>query len=89
MYYVLVIHNVSDYRKWRPVFDAHEESRVQAGLTNPRVLRNTEHPEELIVSLQAENVRLAREFFSSEDLRNALQAGGVSSSPRLYFLEEV
>ena len=88
-YYVLVVHDVNDYRKWRPVFDTHEESRLKSGLTNPRVFRNVERPEELVVSLQASNLRLAREFFSTEDLKNAMQTAGVASAPRISFLEEV
>ncbi len=88
-YYVIVNHDVNDYRKWRPVFDAHEEARLKSGLTNPRVFRNVERPEELVISLQASNLRLAREFFSSEDLKNAMQTAGVTSLPQITFLEEV
>ncbi len=85
---VLVIHDVSDYNKWRPIFDSHENARARAGLTTSRVFRNTERPEEVVVALDVENLPDAREFFSSEGLKNTMQAAGVSSSPKIRFLEE-
>ena len=88
-YLVLVIHSVKDYRKWRPVFDAHEEARRLAGMMQPRVFRNVDHPEELVVELRTSNLRIAREFLQSDDLKARMAEGGVASSPITYFLEAV
>ena len=62
MYYVLVQYRVEDYRKWRPIFDAPHADRVKASLYEPRVFRNVDHPEELIIQFRCGNLRLAREF---------------------------
>ena len=41
---LLTQHKVEDYAAWRPYFDRHEEARVAAGITNPRVYRNADDP---------------------------------------------
>jgi len=88
-YTVLVVHNVEDYRKWRPVFDRHEEARLRAGVSEPHVYRNVDKPNELIGEFSAGNVRLARDFFASEGLRRTMAEAGVISAPVIYFLEAV
>ncbi|MFB3880750.1 MAG: hypothetical protein ACE149_05775 [Armatimonadota bacterium] len=86
-YLVLVIHSVRDYRRWRPVFDAHEEARALAGMTEPRVFRNVNQPDELVIEMRTSNLRLAREFLQSDDLKARMAEGGVVSPPTIYFLE--
>ena len=41
---MIVRHSVHDYGAWRPVYDAHEAARTAAGLTNGRVYRSAEDP---------------------------------------------
>ena len=88
-YLVLIVHSVKDYRKWRVVFDAHEEARMLAGMTQPRVFRNVDRPEEVVVEMDTSNLRLAREFLTSKDLKARMAEGGVESPPIIYFLEAV
>jgi hypothetical protein len=88
-YSVLVIHGVEDYRKWRPVFDQHEEARLEAGVSEPHVFRNVDKPNEIVVQFTAGNVRLARAFFASDDLKRKMDEAGVLPPPTIYFLEEV
>ena len=38
---MVIHHKVKDYNAWRPVYDAHERSRVSAGITNGRVTPNS------------------------------------------------
>jgi hypothetical protein len=89
VYHVIIRHTVKDYRKWRPVFDTHEEQRRRAGLSKPRVMRNLDDPEDIIVELEATQPRLALEFLHSESLRQAMAQAGVISQPEFYVLEEV
>lgn len=46
---LMVQHKVRDYAAWRPGYDAHEPSRVGAGITNGRVYRKAEDPNDLVL----------------------------------------
>ena len=47
---VLIIrHPVRDYVAWRPVYDAYEAARTAAGLTNGRVYRSAEDPNDILI----------------------------------------
>jgi hypothetical protein len=84
---VLIIHHpVRDYAAWRPVYDAHEAARTAAGLTNGRVFRSTEDPNDILI-LHDTADRRAEEFGRSDDLREAMRRAGVVGQPEIRFAE--
>ena len=84
---VMVIqHKVRDYDAWRPVYDAHQGSRTGAGVTNGRVYRRAEDPNDLLLVHDVADVATARAWTEGEDLRAAMQKAGVVSEPVIYFL---
>lgn len=89
MPYVLVRHKVEDYAKWKPVFDEHGASRKASGSKGGYLFRNADDPNELVILLEVNDLEKARQFVQSEDLREAMQRGGVSDQPDVYFLNEV
>ena len=82
---VTVHHKVKDYASWRAGYDAHEKSRVSAGITNGRVFRSTEDPNDVVVLLNVADVAKARTWFGSDDLKSAMQKSGVIGSPSIRF----
>ena len=40
---------VTDYAKWRPIFDKYRSYRAEAGFKNERVFRNVDDPNEMII----------------------------------------
>jgi len=85
---VLIIrHPVRDYAAWRPVYDAHEAARRAAGLTNGRVFRSAEDPNDILIMLNMADRRRAEEFGQSGDLREAMQRSGVVGQPEIRFAE--
>jgi hypothetical protein len=78
-------HKVQDYTKWRSVYDAHETSRRSAGITNGRVFRNAEDPNDVVVLQDVAYVAQARTWVASEDLKSAMQKAGVIGSPTIRF----
>ena len=44
MTHLLVRHNVADFAKRKPVYDAHLAARQKAGLREKNLLRSVEHP---------------------------------------------
>jgi hypothetical protein len=78
-------HKVEDYAKWRVGYDAHEASRRTAGITNGRVFRRAEDPNDVVVVQDVADVAKARTWVASEDLKTAMQKSGVIGSPSVRF----
>ena len=78
-------HKVKDYAAWRFAYDAHETSRRSAGISNGRVFRNAEDPNDVVVLQDVADVAKARTWVASEDLKAAMQKSGVIGSPSIRF----
>jgi hypothetical protein len=80
-----VHHKVKDYATWRTGYNAHETSRNSAGITNGRVFRSAEDPNDVVVLLDVADVAKARTWLGSEDLKATMQKSGVIGSPSIRF----
>ena len=78
-------HKVKDYAAWRTGYNAHEKSRLSAGITNGRVFRSPEDPNDVVVLQDVADVTKARTWFGSDDLKAAMQKSGVIGSPSIRF----
>ncbi len=72
---VFVRHRVADYAKWKPIFDEHEGVRRQYGFSGHSLHRDPDDPNVIIVALRVTDVKRAKEFAASEDLRGDDGAG--------------
>ena len=82
----LTVHfKVKDYATWRTSYDGHEKSRVSAGITNGRVFRSAEDPNEVVILQDVADVAKARTWIGSDDLKAAIQKDGVIGSPSIRF----
>jgi hypothetical protein len=86
---MIVRHKVTDYGKWRPMFDAHVQKQKAAGLTHPRVLRSADDKNELVIIFDDMDTKKARDFAASADLKETMTKAGVVDKPTIYFLESV
>ena len=86
MTHVLVRHNVADFAKWKPVYDAHLAARQKAGLREKNLLRSVDNPNEVVLLFEAEDLKRAQTFAESTDLREAMQKAGVVGKPDILFL---
>jgi hypothetical protein len=80
-----VHHKVKDYATWRTGYNANEKSRLSAGITNGRVFRSAEDPNDVVVLQDVADVAKARTWFGSDDLKAAMQKSGVIGSPSIRF----
>jgi len=85
--YLLVRHKISDFVKWKSVYDAHLSAREKAGLKEEHLLRNADDPNEVLLLFCVEDFDKAKAFSSSADLRQAMERSGVSDKPGVYFLK--
>jgi heme-degrading monooxygenase HmoA len=89
MSYLLVRHQVADYARWKPVFDAHGAVRKASGAKGARIFRNARDPKEILVLVEWDDLEKARQFIESGDSRQVRQRAGVADTPDVYFLEEI
>jgi heme-degrading monooxygenase HmoA len=89
MPYLLVRQKVKDYAKWKPVFDEHSTTRKANGSKGGLLFRNADNPSEVVTLLEWDDLKKARQFAQSEDLRKAMERAGATDKPDIYFLEHV
>ena len=78
---LLTQHRVKDYDAWRPHFDGHEDIRRSYGITNPRVYRNADDPNDLVLLFDVTDLERAKEFGQSQELRSTMERAGVVMPP--------
>jgi hypothetical protein len=74
---LLTQHRVQNYDVWRPHFDLHEQTRKAHGITNPRVYRNANDHNDLVLLFDVDDIERAKEFGQSQDLRSTMEKAGV------------
>ena len=89
MPYMLVRHKVTDYAKWKPIYDQHAATRKAGGSKEAHLFRNADNPNELVILFKWDDLGEARSFAQSEDLAKTMRKAGVSDKPDIYFLEEI
>jgi heme-degrading monooxygenase HmoA len=70
------------------VFDEHGAARKASGSNGGHLFRNADDPNDLAILLEWADVKKARQFVQSDDLRQAMQWAGVSGPPEILFLDE-
>jgi hypothetical protein len=82
----LTVHiKVKDYAKWRSAYDVHEKNRLFAGITNGRVFRNAEDPNDVVILQDVADVAKARSWLGSDDMKATMQKSGVIGLPNVRF----
>lgn len=87
--YVLVIHKVEDYNKWKKLYDEDGATRKAKGSKGAQLLRNNNDPNHLVVMSEWDNLESAKNFAESEDLSKTMQNAGVIGRPAVFYLEEI
>ncbi|GGH91638.1 hypothetical protein ACFFGR_05470 [Arthrobacter liuii] len=83
----LVLHRVADYEAWRKVYDSFGHLQKEGGVTEESVHRMADDSNNVLVIHHFNSVDAARAFFARDDIREALQRGGVQGEPRIEFFE--
>jgi hypothetical protein len=86
MAYLLVRHKVSNFAKWKRGYDGHLPARRKAGLREKALLRSVRNPREVFILFQAGNLKTAKAFASSPQLRKAMKDAGVVGKPEISIL---
>jgi hypothetical protein len=76
---------VKDYAIWRTNYDGREKGRISAGITNGRVFRRAEDPNDVVILHDVADVAKARTWLGSDEMKAAREKSGVIGSPNVRF----
>ena len=88
MNYVLIIHEVEDYVKWKAGFDHASDLRRAAGETDFQVLRFEDEPNRVVHYSKWSSLSQARAFFESAEVKEIRTSLGVKA-PEFIYLQEL
>jgi hypothetical protein len=74
---MIIHHRVRDYVSWRPFYDAHEQARVAATITNGKVFRGADDPNDIVILFAVADLAKAKAFGTSDDLKTTMNRAGV------------
>jgi hypothetical protein len=82
----LTVHfKVKDFNAWRTGYNAQEKNRASAGITNARVFRSADDPNDVLILQDVADVAKARTWLGSDDMKAEQQKSGVIGSPNIRF----
>ena len=84
---LMVHHRVGDYAAWRPGFDAHKSSQTGAGLSNGRVYRGVDDPNDIVILFDVADKAKAQAWMKGDDLKTAMQKSGVVGAAAIHFID--
>jgi quinol monooxygenase YgiN len=82
-------HKVSDYDKWKSVYDEFASVRKERGVTGASVHHEANDPNTVIITHQFKDMDTAMAFVNSEDLKSAMMNAGVEGPPEFWFGEDI
>jgi quinol monooxygenase YgiN len=88
MQYVLIIHEVEDYRAWKKIFDNAAGIRREAGERSYQVLKYEDDANRIVHFSAWTSISAARAFFESPRLREIRRQAGVKA-PEFIYLDQL
>ena len=81
---------VEDYETFRHVFDSAADMRQDAaGALGNTVYQSVDNPNEVTVRVEFPTVDAAKDYSTSQGLREAMQRAGLQGTPTIWFVNEV
>jgi hypothetical protein len=81
---LFVRHQVSDYEKWRKVYEGIASLRTQAGVTDAATYQADGSANDVIVTHDFGSIAEAKAFLESPQLREAMDEAGVVGAPTVW-----
>jgi hypothetical protein len=82
-----VRHTVSDFAKWKSIFDNHEVTRRKFGARKSEAFNNSQNPNEVLAVIEWENKEQAGKFLRESDVQEIMLNGGVINTPEISYAE--
>ena len=85
---LFVRHQVSDYAKWREVYQTLSATQKQGGVVAESVYRNEDDPNDITVTHEFATLDQARAFVGSDVVKEAMGRAGVVGAPTVWFTQK-
>ena len=82
---LFVRHTVSDYKTWRKIYDEFASFQKANVVTAQSVYQADGNPNDITVTHEFATVEAAKAFVAREELKKAMQGGGVVGAPTIWF----
>lgn len=76
---------VKDWDAWKKVFDAHQQNRMDAGLTDRVVAYTIGDNHQVTLVFAVSDMDKAKAFLDSKDLKDRMAESGVEGPPGIFF----
>jgi CRISPR/Cas system CSM-associated protein Csm5 (group 7 of RAMP superfamily) len=76
---------VKDYNAWRASYNAHEKDRSSAGITNGKVFRSADDPNDVLILQDVSDTSKARTWLGSSEMKIVMEKSGVIGAPSIRF----
>ena len=80
-----ISYTVKNYDTWKKVFDEHESTRTESGLTTRALARGTDNPNKIYLFLNVADMQKAKEYAANPKLKEVRKTAGVISEPIVIF----
>ncbi|MBL0055337.1 MAG: hypothetical protein IPP31_03925 [Chitinophagaceae bacterium] len=80
---VMIRHKVKDWATWKKEFDSHKQTRLDAGIVDRAVGFEVGNNKLVNIVAVVNDLKKAKAFFASKDLKDKMQAAGVESEPTI------
>jgi len=67
---------VKDFNAWRTSYNGHEKERTTAGITNGKVFRSADDPNDVLILQDVADVSKARTWLGSNEMKSVWQIVG-------------
>jgi len=81
---MFVRHKVSNYETWRKAYDDFASVQKAKGVTGQAVYQATDDPNDITATHDFVSVAAAQEFVNGDELKMAMQGGGVVGAPLVH-----
>lgn len=78
---------VADYSQWRAFFDSHPQARNAAGISNPRIFRNADNGNHIVIIGDVADAAKARQALESPEYRAQMKESGNTAPAKIYVIE--
>lgn len=86
---IIIFSKVKDYDAWKKSFDEHSDVRKNAGVTDRGVGYSYEDKNNVTVVMAINDMKKARDFIKSPELRARMDSAGVIGKPDIFFYHVV
>jgi hypothetical protein len=80
---------VSDFLKWKQIFDSLKPIRDKYNIKEIDVYVNVENPDKIVLFLDAPSVEVVETFFNCNEIKEGMKKGGVTSSTSIKILNRI